>query len=161
MSSRADAHAGVILYLASGGRWSDYKTERISALLDWLGRSGRDCDVLCFQECYSSMLFGGNFRDRVISGAKKLGFSHAAFPSSVAKFPAWLSMNSGLVILSKKLIVGAHHEVFALSTESFNVNRAMLCVELSDGTFVVTAHVAPVIFFARRSQQNSEGSSRS
>jgi hypothetical protein len=35
-------------------------------------------------------------------------------------------------------------QTFAFSTESFNVNRGLLGAQLKDGTYVVTAHVAPV-----------------
>ena len=45
--------------------------------------------------------------------------------------------------MSKRPIVAHQDAAFALSTEAFNVNRGVLCAELDDGTFVVTAHVAP------------------
>ena len=66
-----------------------------------------------------------------------------AMPPRTARFPACLALNSGLVIMSKIEIVKSYDEVFGLSSESFNVNRGMLCARLVDGTFVVTAHVAP------------------
>jgi endonuclease/exonuclease/phosphatase family metal-dependent hydrolase len=99
--------------------------------------------VLCFQECYATRLLSGNFRDRVVQGAKALGFKYSAMPPRTGRFPACLAVNSGLIIMSRIEIVKSHDEVFALSTESFNVNRGMLCAQLADGTFVVTAHVAP------------------
>ena len=48
------------------------------------------------------------------------------------------------VCVCVRVRVRAQDLTFSLSTESFNVNRGALGVQLADGTFIVTAHVAPV-----------------
>ncbi|EKX36236.1 hypothetical protein GUITHDRAFT_117593 [Guillardia theta CCMP2712] len=143
-----------------------YKSERIDAFLAFLQKHEDQLDVICVQECYETLFLSGGYRKRLIEGAKRLGFLHAACPPAIARFPGTLSINSGLVILSRFKIVRWKDLCFGPSVESFNVNRGALHAELENGIHVVTAHVAPdasangpyssltswPIRFARRSQ---------
>ena len=78
---------GACMYVLSSGGWSDCKSQRITALACWLKRNASECEVLCLQECYSTLLLPGNFRDRVIEACRDVGFAHCAAPSRIARFP--------------------------------------------------------------------------
>ena len=75
------------MYVLSSGEWSDCKSQRITALACWLKSNASECEILCLQECYSTLLLPGNFRDRVMEACRDVGFAYCAAPSRIARFP--------------------------------------------------------------------------
>lgn len=142
------ARLGVFLFPIFGV--GDYKCERIELFLRALQDDPElaSIDVICVQECYSALLFPGGYPEKLVEGARALGFIHAARPSRCPSFPALLGFTSGLAILSKRPMRTSRSKDFGLSFESFGVNRGALYAGLEDGTHIFTCHIAPTVSVA-------------
>ncbi|CAK0885294.1 unnamed protein product [Prorocentrum cordatum] len=106
--------------------------QRVDLFLQLLRESSdlADADVVCVQECYGALLCPGGYPRRLAEGAAALGYVHAVVPSRCPFFPAWLALNSGLLILSRRRIVSFAELAFGIHTEAGNVNRGAMHAEL-------------------------------
>eukprot|EP00808_Paulinella_micropora_P013498 g57595.t1 len=143
---------GAVLYLLSGGAWSDHKRWRLQELVPRLA----DYDVVCLQEVYGVWPVCGatDYPRWLAKLAHEQGFPYVARPRSSPQFPS-LSLNSGLLILSKHPIRETQALSFAHQSayEKWLVNRGALATKVTlpgGGTaVVVTCHICPMPDMAR------------
>lgn len=131
--------------LLSLSGYDDYKNERLDLFAQALGTRSEwaDVDVICLQECCSTMLWSGGFVDHLVKAVKAHGFDYSVSPCGRPVCPATCGVNLGLLILSKRPIVRSEYTTFAFSLEVLQANRGAMHAELQGGVHIFTCHLSP------------------